>query len=207
MLVKELRKISNRKARILFEDGLSFVLYHGEIRKYGICPQKDLPEETIRQIMEEVLKKRSRLRCMNLLRTSDRTVGELRKRLSLDGYPEDMIRQALDYVASFHYTDDRRYARNYLLQMSGKKSLKQIEYELLRKGVDRETVRAVLAEAESVDGSMETDAIRSLARKRGFDTETAEREDWVKFQRYLLGKGFGYEAIREALGQAPDSAD
>ena len=91
MLVREVRKISNRKAKVLFEDGSSFVLYHGEIREYGIREQEDLPEETARLIREEILKKRSRLRCMNLLKTSDRTVRELRQRLSLDEYPEDII--------------------------------------------------------------------------------------------------------------------
>ena len=200
MLVREVRKISNRKAKVLFEDGSSFVLYHGEIREYGIREQEDLPEETARLIREEILKKRSRLRCMNLLKTSDHTVRELRQRLSLDEYPEDIIEQALEYVASFHYTDDGRYARNYIRQMSSKKSFRQIECELLRKGVDRETVRAAFSEQEEQCADMEAETVRSIVRKRGFDADTADLQERAKLQRYLLGRGFGYEVIRDVLG-------
>ena len=199
MLVTEVRKISDRKCRISLEDGTSFVLYHAEARKLGIHVQEDLAPETIHCIKEDILKKRACLRCMNLLRDSDRTVKQLRERLERDGYPVELIQQALDYVASFHYTDDRRYAQNYIRQMSGRKSRKQIEFELLRKGVDRETVRAALSDEADADRSTEAQAILSLAHKRGYDPENATREETAKLFRYLLGKGFGYESIRSAL--------
>ena len=202
MLVTEVKKFSDRKCRIFLEDGSSFVLYRAEAGKLGIHEQEDLSEETVLHIREDILKKRACLRCMNLLKDSDRTVKQLRERLERDAYPEDTIRHALDYVASFHYTDDQRYAQNYIRQMSGRKSRKQIEFELLKKGVDRETVRAALSEENEAGSSSETDAILALARKRGYDPETASREETAKLLRYLLGKGFGYESIRSALPAA-----
>ena len=202
MLVTDVRKTTERKCRIRFEDGGSFVLYPAEVRKYRIQPQEDLSEETIRQIMEEVLKKRACLRCMNLLKTSDRTVQQLTGRLRLDGYPEEVIRFALDYVASFHYTDDSRYAQNYVRMMSARKSRRQIESELLGKGVDHEVVRAALCEADAEageEGGPEKEAILALARKRGYDPGKAGREETARFYRYLMGKGFGYESVRSAF--------
>ena len=202
MLVTEVKKITDRKCRIRLEDGGSFVLYLAEVRKYRIQPQEDLPEETIRQITEEVLKKRACLRCLNLLKTSDRTVQQLTGRLRLDGYPEEVIRSALDYVASYHYTDDSRYAQNYVRMMSARKSRRQIEAELLGKGVDHEVVRAALCEADaeaSDAGGLEKEAILALARKRGYDPATAGRDETARFYRYLTGKGFGYETIRSVL--------
>ena len=202
MLVTEVRKITDRKYRIRLEDGVSFVLYAAEVRKYRIRQQEDLAEETIRQIMEEVLKKRACLRCLNLLKTSDRTVQQLTGRLRLDGYPEEVIRCALDYVASFHYTDDRRYAQNYVRMMSARKSRRQIETELIGKGVDHEVVRAALCEADAEaeeEGGLEKEAILALARKRGYDPGKADRDETARFYRYLMGKGFGYESVRSAF--------
>lgn len=201
MQVREVRRITDRKSRILFEDGSSFVLYNAEVRRYGICEQEELPAETIRRIREDILVKRSRLRCLNLLKRSDRTVEQLRLRLLRDGYPDDIAAQALEYAASFHYTDDRRYAGNYIRQMSGRKSRKQITYDLIGKGVDRETVRAALLDAglTEQESEAETEAILRLARKRGFEPQTAGREETARFFRYLTGKGFDYELIRSVL--------
>ncbi len=201
MLVQEVRKKSDKKARILLEDGTSFVLYTSEVRKYKIAQDEEIAEETMREIMDEVLRRRSRLRLMNLLKTQDRTVDQLRNTLVRDGYPEPVIRQALEYVASYHYTDDVRYAQNYIRQMSGRKSRKQIEYDLMKKGVDRDTIRAALSKEMEESGEEDPDirAILALARKRGFDPSVADREQSEKMIRYLLGKGFQYSSIRCAF--------
>lgn len=202
MLVTEVRKITDRRKKILLEDGTSFVLYNSEVRQFGIHENEELPDEMIRRIMEEILKKRACLRCMNLLKTQDRTVQQLRQRLLNDGYPDEIITRALEYVASYHYTDDMRFARNYFRQMSGRKSRRQIEFELLKKGVDRETVRAALCEAEEESGSgtnKEKEAILAIARKRNYDPETAGSKEAARLLRYLLNKGFAYESIREAI--------
>ncbi len=199
MLVKEVRKISDRKAKILMEDGTSFVLYLGEIRKLQIHAQEDLPDASVRLIYDEILKKRSRLRCMNLLKTSDRTVGQLESRLRLDGYPEETIEQALSYVASFHYTDDMRFAQNYIRQMAGRKSVRQIEYDLQNKGVDRDTVRTALEECEELNEEAQREAVLSQARKRGYDPEHSGKDETVKLIRSLRAKGFGIDVIRSAL--------
>ncbi len=206
MLVREVRKKTDKKMQILLEDGTDFVLYAGEVRRFGIRSGEELSDETYQQILEEILTKRSRLRCMNLLKTSDRTVGQLRDTLIRDGYPEAIIDQALNYVASYHYTDDARYAQNYIRQMSGRKSRKQIEFELMKKGVDRDTVRAALS-VEPEDGSAEdpdVPAILNLARKRRFDPDTADKAESEKFIRYLLSKGFSFSSIRMAFSSAND---
>ena len=202
MLVTDVKKITDRRNRICLEDGTSFVLYAAETRKLRIREQEDLPEEALRRIMEEILKKRACLRCMNLLMSRDRTVQQLRHRLMMDGYPEEIITGALEYVASYHYTDDSRFAQNYIRQMSGRKSRKQIEFELLKKGVDRDTVRTAFLEEE--DPNREEEAVLALARRRGYDPDTADEKESARFYRYLMGKGFGYEVIRRALAQDLD---
>jgi regulatory protein len=175
------------------------VLYLGEIRKLQIHAQEDLPDASVRLIYDEILKKRSRLRCMNLLKTSDRTVGQLESRLRLDGYPEETIEQALSYVSSFHYTDDMRYAQNYIRQMAGRKSVRQIEYDLQNKGVDRDTVRTALEECEELNEEAQREAVLSQARKRGYEPEHSGKDETVKLIRSLRAKGFGMDIIRSAL--------
>ena len=50
MLVTEVRKITDRRKKILLEDGTSFVLYNSEVRQFGIHENEELPDEMIRRI-------------------------------------------------------------------------------------------------------------------------------------------------------------
>ena len=51
---------------------------------------------------------------MNLLTARDYTEKQLRDKLNKREYSSDEIQAAIDYVKSFHYVDDIRYAENYL---------------------------------------------------------------------------------------------
>ena len=214
MRVEELKRITDRKYRILLEDGSSFVLYAGELRRFHIEEGGMIGEDILSGILEGVLLKRAKLRCMNLLKTMDRTVSQLAAVLKRDGYPDEIIQGALDYVASCHYTDDRRYAENYVRLQAGKKSLKQIRYDLLGKGIAPELAEQVLDETSSLweggpplsedsDGEYSPDlsAIRILMRKRRFNPESSDSDQLRRFIQYLMRKGFSLTDIRKALGR------
>ena len=56
--------------------------------------------------MKDVLLKRAKLRCMNLLKSRDYTEYQLRMKLRQGVYPEDIIDAAVAYVASYGYVND-----------------------------------------------------------------------------------------------------
>ena len=53
-------------------------------------------------------------KAMSLLKYMDRTEWQLRDKLSLKGFSEEAIEEAIEYVKSFHYLDDYRYAVHFL---------------------------------------------------------------------------------------------
>lgn len=205
MQVDQILKVTDKKKKVILEDGRSFVLYSGEVRKFRIREGEELPEDVICSEIVPVLRKRARLRCMNLLKSSDRTVMQLRDKLKRDGHTEEIIEDALAYVASYHYTDDRRYAENYIRSCRGRKSTRMISFDLQKKGVGDEDIRAafdaVAGEDQGTDpdqsGDME--AIRRLLKKRGYDPEQATFEEKQKQIRYLMGRGFSMTDIRRCL--------
>ena len=209
MRVTRLQKITDRRYKVFLEDGMSFPLYLGEVRKYHIAPDEEIADDILRELLDDVLTKRAKLRCMNLLKTMDRTEGQLRGRLSQDGYPDMIADRAIEYVSSYRYIDDSRYTLNYVRQMSGRRSRRQIESDLMNRGIDREQIRTAFAELaqERMPGEDADDpditAIRALARKRGFDPRNADRETSEKFIRYLFRRGFDYSSVRQALGNLP----
>lgn len=207
MIAAEILRVTDRKRKIVLEDESSFVLYAGELRKYHIREGEEIPEEVLEEIHDDVLVKRAKLRCMNLLKTSDRTVRQLRDRLRHDGYPEEIAEKALDYVASYHYTDDERYAENYIRQQSGRKSKKVILLELEKRGVDSDVIREAFsavgqenqANAPFLQESADVGAIRKLIRKRGYDAAHASWDEQQKLTGYLMRKGFEAADIRSVL--------
>ena len=207
MIAAEILRVTDRKRKIVLEDGSSFVLYAGELRKYHIREGEEIPEEVLAEIHDDVLVRRAKLRCMNLLKTSDRTVRQLRDRLRHDGYPEEIAEKALEYVASYHYTDDRRYAENFIRQQSGRKSRKVIILELEKRGVDSDVIREAYSAVgqENQEGdpflgeSADLEAIRKLVQKRGYDAVHASWEEQQKLTGCLMRKGFEAADIRRVL--------
>ncbi len=207
MIAAEILRVTDRKRKIVLEDGSSFVLYAGELRKYHIREGEEIPEEVLAEIHDDVLVRRAKLRCMNLLKTSDRTVRQLRDRLRHDGYPEEIAEKALEYVASYHYTDDRRYAENFIRQQSGRKSRKVIILELEKRGVDSDVIREAYSAVgqENQEGdpflgeAADLEAIRKLVQKRGYDAAHASWEEHQKLTGCLMRKGFEAADIRRVL--------
>ena len=87
-----------------------------------------------REITEEILPRRAKLRAMHLLTRRDYTEQEIRQRLRKGKYPEEVIEEAVSYVKAYHYVDDESYARRYVEQYRDKKGVRKIRMELSGEG-------------------------------------------------------------------------
>ena len=101
MRILQLQKITQKKYKVVLEDGTSFPLYAGEIRRYRLEEEGEIPDQELAVILDEVVGRRARLRCLNLLKSMDRTEAQLRERLSRDGYPDKIADGAIAYAASY----------------------------------------------------------------------------------------------------------
>jgi len=197
MIVTCLEAVTKTKYKVYLDEAFAFVLYKGELSRYGIKEEKDISEETIFIIKNEVLLKRAKLRAMHLLNNMDRTERQLRNKLLQDLYPEEIVELAMAYVASFGYIGDEGYARRFVSGRQSSKSKKEIMMSLRQKGISKSIAEeAVSACYEEKD---ETDTIQRLVEKRHFDVENATEKEKKKMYDYLLRKGFSYEDIRQVI--------
>ena len=114
MTVTDIVELSKTRSKVLVDNETVFVLYKSEIKKMNIKKGGVLSEESLRYIMDELLVKRARLRCLNLLKSRDYTRHQLVSKLKQGFYPESVIKNAIDYAASYRYIDDLRYAMAYI---------------------------------------------------------------------------------------------
>lgn len=197
MIVTSIAPVDKRKCKVFVDEGFAFVLYRGEIRRYGIEEGRDLPETAYRLIETEVLNKRARDRCVYLLKASDKTEGQIRQKLKDDGYPQPVIDRTVALLSKYHYVDDQAFAMRYVENSGARKSRRQMAYELRQKGVDGELVAEAIREA----APDEEDAIRHLVQKRAGDAKDLSREELSKLYGYLGRKGYSFESIRRVLGE------
>ena len=102
----------------------------------------------------------------------------------------------MEYVRSFGYIDDRRYAKKFIDFAKGKKSRVRIVYDLQQKGVPRDVIDEAFESAEEWD---EKDLIRTLAEKKLRSMDTSDPASYTKVASYLARKGFQGSDIMAVL--------
>ena len=197
MTVTAIEPCSKTKYKVSIDGKFAFVLYKGELSRFHIREGEELSEETKQKIYSDVLLKRAKLRALHLLSDMDRTENALREKLRLGLYPQEIIDAAVEYVRSFGYLNDARYAENFVRSRQGMKSRREIRAQLLQKGVPSEMIDDAF-EACGEEGG-EADAIRRLLEKKRFDPVCADEREIQRLYGYLARKGFSYETVRQVI--------
>ena len=201
MKITAIEELSKARSRVWIDGEFAFVLYKGELRLYRIREGEEISEETLKTIRQEVMPKRAKLRAMNLLKSREYTTKQLHDKLKQGGYPENIITLALDYVASYHYTDDLRYAVSYMQSHETDKSRRRIEQDLMRKGIGKETLEKAWQTWEARGGEQdEQQMISELLEKRGYCPREADLREKQRLYGFLMRRGFSGEQVRKALG-------
>ncbi|MEO8274116.1 MAG: regulatory protein RecX, partial [Chloroflexota bacterium] len=136
---------------------------------------------------------------LRFLEPRQRSIGEVRRRLSRVGYREDLVEGAIARLVELGMLDDEAFARTWIesRDRARPRGERALRFELARKGIDRETADQTIAERAAEQPQADADAAarllarnaRSLARvadprarqqrayallaRNGFDPETA----------------------------------
>ena len=200
MIVKAVVPVDKRKCKVFLEGDFAFVLYKSEAARFHIEEGNDLPAKTYEMIEEEILLKRARDRGLYLLQSQGRTQAEMIKKLKDDGYSQSVTERVLSFLQEYHFIDDNAYTENYIHVNKGRKSKRQITYELQQKGVDRDQIRQMLEE-NPVD---EEETVRALLKKKTGGRIPEDKKEIQKLAAFLGRKGFSFEVISRVLRDVAD---
>ena len=195
MIVKAVVPVDKRKCKVFLEGDFAFVLYKSEAARFHIEEGNDLPAKTYEMIEEEILLKRARDRALYLLQSQGRTQAEMIKKLKDDGYSQSVTERVLSFLQEYHFIDDNAYTENYIHVNKGRKSKRQITYELQQKGVDRDQIRQMLEE-NPVD---EEETVRALLKKKTGGRIPEDKKEIQKLAAFLGRKGFSFEVNQSSF--------
>lgn len=160
-----------------------------------------LDESRVESLLSGDQVARATASALTFLAYRPRSEREVWDRLRRGGYAQDAIDQVVQKLHGWHYLDDADFARRWVEGRTAQKprGARLLQQELRQKGIDAETAREVIAEAD-LD---ELAAAEALARKRltsysGEDAAVTRR----RVGAYLARRGYGFDVVRAALDRA-----
>jgi regulatory protein len=104
---------------------------------------------------------------LRFLEPRQRSIGEVRRRLTRVGYREDLVEGAITRLVELGMLDDEAFARTWIesRDRAHPRGERALRFELARKGIDRVTADQTIADRQAEQPDADADAaVRLLAR-------------------------------------------
>ncbi len=133
---------------------------------------------------------------INLLSRRDHGSYELTQKLTMKGYSDNDIQQAISYCQERRYLDDLRYAKGQVRQhiAKGHGEIK-IKQTLSQKRLEEHDINRAIEE-ENTDWF---ELAKQTAQKKFKSKLAQDQKEYAKQVRFLLYRGFNFEQINYAL--------
>lgn len=89
---------------------------------------------------------------------------------------------AIDYVKSFHYLDDYRFASTYVRYHQDSLSRRQLEQKLMTKGIGRYDINCAIDSEYTAD---EEEHIAKLLEKKHYDPDNCDEKEFRRIYQFL----------------------
>ena len=188
----------------------SFSLTLSQIISEKLKVGLELNDDLISSLKSKSTDEKLRMKALNWTLLRPRSTRELQDYLKRTTYqksrPADTSEQTKlsvdDIVNDFTtrgWVDDEVFARWWIERRSrADRSVSYIKSELMGKGVSREIIAEVLSSKD------DSSALKELVMKLKSKPKYADRQ---KLMRYLVGKGFSYSSVTDALEAGDDNLD
>lgn len=202
MLVTKIEDFAKKRYRIWLDGEAAFVLYKGDLRRYGIREGEELDVADYESIQKEVLFKRAEKRALHLLEKRDYTAAGLQRKLTGGGYSEEIAKAAVEAMKGYRYLDDARYADQYIRCCAGRKTRRWICAKLAEKGIAKDVIADAYERFEEEDNEVDEEAMAvELLKKRHYEGGPLEKKERERHIAFLLRRGFSVSCIRKAMAE------
>lgn len=194
-------QIKDKTRCSIFVDGRFYCGLKLEVAiKFRLKAGMHVEKEDLDKIQLETEKAQAMDKALTHLSATMKTQKQMRDFLTKKGYVQAVCDYVLERLAYYGYVNDEAYCKAYLSSAKGK-GKRAIEAELLKRGVEKRIVEDALESYEE-----DEDEIVALLKKylRG---KEINRENIYKGCRYLVGKGYSYEAAKCAGERLDEGED
>lgn len=201
-IITQIDELDKKRCKVYIDQEYAFTIYKDELTEYKLRVNYPIEDKIYQIIKTEILPKRAKKRCLNLLQKHPYTEHKLRDKLEEGHYTEDIIEDAINYVKSFHYIDDYEYACRYIFYHKDSESRKKMEEKLMMKGVRRETLQKAFWDSYNSEDEImeiELEQAKKLLVKKKYNPENADWKEKQKVYTFLMRKGISSYVIKKAM--------
>lgn len=168
--------------------------------KYRLKAGMTVDRSQLDAIQLETEKAQALDKALTHISASPKTRRQIKDFLAKKGYVGAVIDYVMERLDYYGYADDRQYCKAYIESVSNK-SVRAIEAELLKRGVDKSVAEEALS-GYSDDG----EEVLALLKKylRG---KELSKENIYKGCRYLISRGYDYDAVKAASESLNEDQD
>jgi len=132
-----------------------------------------------------------RARALRLLARREHSRKELERKLSPHAGSSDDLRILMSGLKEKNQLSEERYAEVRARQLARKYGAARIRQDLKAKGISEELISRVSSEGE-------LERARTILERK-YRTPAATREEKAKRMRFMQGRGFSFDVIRQLL--------
>lgn len=195
----EIQKKNKERVNIYIDEEFAFAVSAELIYKHNLKVKSQVDYNKLKIIADEENKIKCRYAAIRIIERFYKTEKELKEKLFQKGYDEEAILSAIEFLREYNYINDNNYTKSYVTDKIKSQGQKKILYDLKRKGVDEELIKATLS---NVDEDDEIEVATSIAEKKYNILSKRENDSYKlnqKLFRYLLSKGYTYEIAKKAI--------
>ena len=183
---------------IYLSDEETLALKESVFVRHNLYKGKEVDEEDVAAISFDSARQEGIDLALKKL-TNRKTEQEIRELLIDAKLSEQVIDEVVAYLSEYGFLDDEAYA---LLFSRDKRNINgygpvKIAYALRRTGIDDEYIARALEEYTT---DSEKELIQSIVEKKYLRGDELNKS-WEKIVRFLLSRGFHYDAVKDVLSQ------
>lgn len=136
--------------------------------------------------------KSARRYALSLLAKREWGAQELRERMKQRGISEEAVEDALNFLQQHGLQSDSRFVASRSRMMASRKGNRAIINDLSHKGVEPELISAQVSQ-------LADESERALQAVRRFEGKPLDEALKAKVWRFLASRGFGSDAVKQAM--------
>ena len=201
---KDLDRVS-----VFVDDAFAFGLAVDLVIEAGLRKGQALSAERQRELLVRQETFAAKASALAGLANRARTAHEVRDALARKGFAEAVAEDTVADLERLGLVDDAAYARSFV---RGRFSARgygpaRLRQDLTRKGVDRATIDAALAELTEAEDLGEAARDQAARKWRSLGSEDDLRKRKKKTMDYLVRRGFGFDQARTAVDAVADGEE
>ncbi|MBQ5695292.1 MAG: recombination regulator RecX [Clostridium sp.] len=203
----EVGKRNKERVNIYIDNEYAFSISAELVYKENIKVKDEINVERLKKLADEDNYIKCKNSALKIIERTYKSEKELRDKLVLKGYDDHIIKRTINFLREYNLLNDTNYAKMYVKDRSRNQGKNKIKYKLIQKGIDENIIEE---ELNKIDKDEIKEVAYEMALKKYRVLSKRENDNYKltqKLYRFLMGKGYDYDLIKDVVKSIVKSED